>query len=60
MARTTGFTATAAADMVLNNVFNEKGMFPPELVGKHPQCFNYIIDYLKERNINYIKSEKNL
>jgi hypothetical protein len=30
MARTTGFTATATADMILNNVFNEKGMFPPE------------------------------
>ncbi len=58
MARTTGFTATAASDMILNNVFNEKGMFPPELVGKNPECFEYILKYLKERNINYIKSEK--
>ena len=58
MARTTGFTATAAADMVLNGVFNEKGMFPPELVGKHEKCFNYIIQYLKDRDIKYIKSEK--
>jgi len=60
MARTTGFTATAAADMVLNNVFNEKGMFPPELVGKHPECFKYILSYLQERKINYIKTEKTL
>jgi len=58
MARTTGFTATAAADMVLNGVFNEKGMFPPELIGKHEKCFNYIIQYLKDRDIKYIKSEK--
>ena len=57
MARTTGFTATAAADMVLNDVFNEKGVFPPELVGKDPKCFKYIINYLQERNIKYIKKE---
>ena len=57
MARTTGFTATAAADMILNNVFNEKGIFPPELVGKNPACYNYILGYLKERNIKYIKTE---
>ncbi len=60
MARTTGFTATAAADMILNNVFNEKGMFPPELVGKNPECYKYIMAYLKERNINYLKSERNI
>lgn len=60
MARTTGFTATAAADMVLNDVFKEKGLFPPELVGKNPACFKYILNYLKDRNINYIKSEKTL
>jgi len=58
MARTTGFTATAAANMILNNVFNEKGVFPPELVGKNSACFTYILNYLKERNINYVKSEK--
>jgi lysine 6-dehydrogenase len=57
MARTTGFTATAAADMMLNNVFNQKGVFPPELIGKHPECFTYIIKYLAERNIIYRKSE---
>lgn len=60
MARTTGFTATAAANLILNNVFNEKGMFPPELIGKYPECFTYILNYLEERNINYIKTEKQL
>ncbi len=60
MARTTGFTATAAADMVLNKVFNEKGMFPPELIGKHEKCFDHVLGYLKERNIQYVKSEKNI
>ena len=58
MARTTGFTATAAANMVLNDVFSQKGVFPPELIGKKPECYTYIIDYLKKRNIHYIKTEK--
>ena len=58
MARTTGFTASAAADMILNDVFSKKGMFPPELVGKVPECFHYILNYLKERNIFYKKTEK--
>ncbi len=57
MARTTGFTATATADMILNNLFNEKGIFPPELIGRHSECFNYVIKYLKQRNINYEKTE---
>ncbi len=57
MARTTGYTATAAVNMVLENIFNEKGVFPPELVGKHEKCFNHFINYLKERGINYRKEE---
>ena len=57
MSRTTGYTATAAANLFLEGLFQEKGVFPPELVGKHETCFDYILNYLKERNINYIKEE---
>lgn len=57
MARTTGYTATAAANMFLEGLFTEKGAFPPELVGKHEVCFNYFINYLKERNVIYTKQE---
>ncbi len=53
MARTTGYTATAAANLFLDGLFNEKGVFPPELVGKHKVCFNYILNYLEERNVIY-------
>lgn len=56
MSRTTGYTATAAANLFLDGFFNEKGIFPPELVGKHEACFNYFMNYLKERNVNYIKT----
>ncbi|MCC7332380.1 MAG: saccharopine dehydrogenase NADP-binding domain-containing protein [Flavobacteriales bacterium] len=56
MARTTGYTATAAANMFLDGLFQEKGVFPPELVGKHEDCFLYILNYLKERNVIYTKT----
>ncbi len=57
MARTTGYTAAAAANMFLEGLFSEKGVFPPELVGKHEVCFNYFIKYLEQRNIHYVKSK---
>ncbi|MBN4077596.1 saccharopine dehydrogenase NADP-binding domain-containing protein [bacterium AH-315-C20] len=56
MARTTGYTATAAANLFLDGLFDEKGVFPPELVGKYEACFDYFMDYLRDRNIHYIKS----
>jgi saccharopine dehydrogenase-like NADP-dependent oxidoreductase len=57
MARTTGYTCTAAVNLIAKNLFNEKGVFPPELVGKHKNCFDFIISYLKERNVNWKMSE---
>ncbi|NVO03293.1 MAG: saccharopine dehydrogenase NADP-binding domain-containing protein [Bacteroidetes bacterium] len=57
MARTTGFTGTAGAELILNGLFTEKGVFPPELVGKHENCFNFVLDYLKDRNVIYKKTE---
>ncbi len=58
MSRTTGYTATAAANLFLDGLFSEKGVFPPELVGKYEACFNYFLSYLKDRNIHYIKTSK--
>lgn len=58
MARTTGYTATAAANMFLNGLFDEKGVFPPELIGHKEEVFHFMINYLKERNIHYVKREK--
>ena len=58
MSRTTGYTATAAANLFLEGLFSEKGVFPPELVGKHEACFKYFLNYLEARNIHYIKSSR--
>jgi lysine 6-dehydrogenase len=56
MARTTGYTCTAAVNLLAQNLFSEKGVFPPELVGKHKNCFDFILNYLKERNVNWKSS----
>jgi lysine 6-dehydrogenase len=53
MARTTGYTCTAAVNLVGKMMFTEKGVFPPELVGKHKSCFDFVVNYLKERNVNW-------
>mgnify|MGYP001033217816 FL=1 len=57
MARTTGFTATGTVEMLLNGLFSDKGIFPPELVGRHPACFEFILGYLQARNVNYRVTE---
>jgi lysine 6-dehydrogenase len=57
MSRTTGYTATAALNMLADGLFTDKGVFPPELVGSNENCFNYILGYLKERNVIYRRSE---
>ena len=53
MARTTGFTCTAAANLLLEGRFREPGVHPPETVGHDADCFDYIVAYLKERRVNY-------
>ena len=55
MARTTGYTATAAANMILEGIFTQHGVFPPELIGKYKECFEFILAYLGERNVVYEK-----
>ncbi len=57
MSRTTGYTCTAAVNMLIQKLFTAKGVFPPELVGKDEACFNFVLNYLKERNIHYVKTE---
>jgi lysine 6-dehydrogenase len=60
MSRTTGYTCTAALNMLIEKLFTEKGVFPPELVGKDEPCFNFILNYLSDRNIHYRKTESKL
>jgi lysine 6-dehydrogenase len=58
MARTTGFTATAHVELILRGMFTGKGVYPPELVGMDPDCYHFVMKYLKERGVLYRKSEE--
>lgn len=55
MARTTGYTCTAAAHLVLDGLFSRKGICPPEFIGEDEKCFDYVLNYLAQRNVNYKK-----
>jgi saccharopine dehydrogenase-like NADP-dependent oxidoreductase len=51
MARTTGYTCNAVADLILNGVYRHKGISPPEFVGEDEKCFRQVKSYLQERDI---------
>ena len=51
MARTTGYTCTAVARLVLENHFTTKGICPPEKIGAEEGCFEKILKHLEKRNI---------
>jgi saccharopine dehydrogenase-like NADP-dependent oxidoreductase len=53
MARTTGFTCAAAANLLLDRAFNEAGVHPPEHVGAVEACYRHMLAYLAERGVHY-------
>lgn len=57
MSRTTGFTCAAAVNLLANKIFNGEGIFPPELIGRDKKCFDFVMQYLAERNVSVKKSE---
>jgi saccharopine dehydrogenase-like NADP-dependent oxidoreductase len=53
MARTTGYTCTAAVNLVVEGKFTRKGINPPEFLGEDEAHFLFIIDYLEKRGVKY-------
>jgi len=51
MARTTGYTCTAVARLVLDGGYSQKGISPPEFVGRVDGCREYVEKYLEERGV---------
>lgn len=51
MARTTGYACTAVANLVLEQGFDVKGVSPPEKVGSNISCYEFILNYLQQRNV---------
>jgi lysine 6-dehydrogenase len=53
MARTTGYTCSAAVHLLARGMFTRKGLNPPEYLGRQQEHFGFIMKYLGERGVNY-------
>lgn len=58
MARTTGYPATMAVRMLAAGLYAQKGISPPEFVGKHPAAVDFILKGLEERGIVYKRRDE--
>lgn len=57
MSRTTGYTCTAAVNLLADGLYNRIGISPPEFLGEDETVFHYILNYLEERKVSYKVSE---
>lgn len=60
MARTTGYTCTAVANLVMSGSFARKGICPPEYVGAGEGCYEYVKRYLEKRGVHYTIHEETI
>jgi len=51
MARTTGYTATIIARQFLNGSIQQKGICPPENIGRIPGCYENLLEEYTKRDI---------
>lgn len=53
MARTTGYTATVVARLLAAGLYREKGISPPEFLGRRLECVDFVLEGLAERGVHY-------
>jgi lysine 6-dehydrogenase len=53
MARTTGYTCTGAARMILQGMVDGPGVIPPERVAEKEENFRFLLRHLSEKGIHY-------
>ena len=53
MARTTGYTATTVLRLLKERLFDQKGIITPEIIGKNETCVKFVLENLKQKNIDY-------
>lgn len=58
MARTTGYTCTSVARLMLEGNLKNKGILPPEFIGAVPGYKDRIVNMLKQKAINIRVTEK--
>lgn len=57
LSRTTGYTATGIALLLGMGIINEKGVFPPEMIGLNEKYMKYILKHLSEHSIHIKETE---
>ncbi|MFO7526368.1 MAG: saccharopine dehydrogenase C-terminal domain-containing protein [Ignavibacteriaceae bacterium] len=60
MARTTGYTCSAVARLVLEGRYSQKGISPPEFIGMQSQGYEFVTDYLSKRKISFSIREQEI
>ena len=55
MARTTGYTCTSVAKLVVEGEFSKAGICPPEFIGAEQSCLEFVLTELDKRGIRPIK-----
>lgn len=53
MARTTGYTATGVAGLILDGILTKKGVIPPEKVAVEEKAFQALLGHLQKREVHY-------
>ena len=60
MSRTTGLTACAITNLIIDKKISKTGVITPETLGTNNDYFEYVVNYLKERHINiHFSNQKN-
>jgi saccharopine dehydrogenase-like NADP-dependent oxidoreductase len=55
MARTTGYTCSIVARQIMSGHFKQKGICPPEFIGRVEGCYENLLDEYRKRNIRLIE-----
>ena len=58
MARTTGYTCSSVARLLMDNQYSRKGISSPEFIGANDKCYKKVIKDLEERKITFRIEEK--
>ena len=53
MARTTGYSGTAAVNLLVKGLYKNHGINPPEYVGRNDKAVDFVFEYLVDRGVIY-------
>jgi len=57
MARTTGYTCTSVVCAVASGLYREPGLVPPEILGRVPGVYDFVVERLAERGVVFSVSD---